>query len=59
MVLHRPVETARLLSKFVLARRGAGDLALTLDEGVDEDTTKAFLVELQKLALQASALTAL
>jgi hypothetical protein len=29
------------------------------DEGDDENTTKAFLVELRKLAEQASALTAL
>jgi hypothetical protein len=35
------------------------DLALTLDEGDDEDMTKAFVVELRKLAEQASALTAL
>jgi hypothetical protein len=34
------------------------DLALTLDEGDDEDMTKAFVVELRKLAEQASALTA-
>jgi hypothetical protein len=37
--------------------KATDDLALI--EGDDEDTAKAFLVELQKLAEQAPALTAL